>query len=328
MSYVVGIDGGGTKTLAVVAKVDGEIVGVGTAGPSNVSTLGIAKARSAVESAFFNALRSCGVFRRDVAAVCLGLAGLDSPRVLRRVRGTVRYWRLVRNVRVEQDSTIALATATRLEAPGIVVIAGTGSVVMGTDGKGRIVKVGGWGYILNDEGSAFYIGLEALRAISKSFDGRLPRTRLFRYITSELGVRDFYGLLEKIYTMEFSPMIIGGLAPLVSRAANEGDKVAITILRGAATELASMVITALRRLRLREAPVYYTGGVFTAGEVFLRFFRSAIQRAYPSVTVEELKYQPAIGALYLALRQAGIEITEEVMKKVEESATKFKLKVQ
>jgi len=320
------VDGGGTKTLAVVAKMSGEIIGMGTAGPSNVSTLGISGARSAVKNAFFNALRSCRVLRRDVAAVCLGLAGLDSPRVLRRVRGAARYWRLAQTVRVEQDSTIALATATRLEVPGVVVIAGTGSVVMGTDGKGRIVKVGGWGYILNDEGSAFYIGLEALRAISKSFDGRLPRTRLLRYVINELGVRNFYELLEKIYSMEFSPKVIGGLAPLVSRAASERDRVAMTILSRAVTELASMVITTLRRLRLREAPVYYTGGVFTAGEVFLRPFRNSIRRVYPGVTVEELKYQPVIGALYLALKQSGVEITDEVMKNVEESATKLGLK--
>lgn len=326
MSYVVGVDGGGTKTLAVIAKSNGEIVGIGTAGPSNVSTLGISGARLAVENAFFSALRSCKVLRRDVTTVCLGLAGLDSPRILRQVRGVARYWRLAQTVMVEQDSTIALATATRLEIPGVVVIAGTGSVVMGTNGRGRIVKVGGWGYILNDEGSAFYIGLEALRAISKSFDGRLPRTRLLRYITNELGVRNFYELLEKIYAMEFSPKVIGELAPLVSRAANEGDRVAITILRRAATELASMVITTLRRLRLREASVHYTGGVFTAGEVFLRPFKGSIRRAYPNVVVEELKYQPVIGALYLALKQSGVEITDEVMKNVEESAIKFGLK--
>ena len=324
MSYVVGIDGGGTKTVAAVATLDGEIVATGTAGPSNVATLGVAKARAAVESAFFSALRACGASRRDVMAVCLGLAGLDSPRVLRRVRGAARFWRVGPSARVEQDSTIALAAATRLEEPGVVVIAGTGSVVMGTDGAGRIVKVGGWGYILNDEGSAFHIGLEGLRAVSKSFDGRLPRTRLMRYVLSEMGVRDFYGLLEKVYSEELSPAAVAALAPAVTRAASEGDRVALTVVRSAAAGLAAMVTTALRRLRLREATVYYTGGVF-ASELFLRLFEGFVRRRSPRVSVERLGLQPVVGAVYLALRQAGVELGEYVLNQVRESAERLGL---
>ena len=326
MSYVVAIDGGGTKTLAIIAKTDGEILEMSTSGPSNIATLGLEKAREAIEEAYNSVLKKVGASRYNVVAVCMGLAGLDSPRMLRSVRFAIRDWRLARIVRVEQDSTIALAAATRLQEPGVIVIAGTGSVVMGTDGRGRIVKVGGWGYILDDEGSAFYIGYQALKLISKAFDGRIPRTRLLNYILQEFNARDYYELLEKIYKEEFSPINIGRIAPAVTKAAKEGDRVAISIINNAARELALMVTTALRRLGLRTAKVYYTGGVFAAGSLILDPFIRNIKRMYPQVEVQELPYQPVIGALYLAFQVARIELTPEVLSKIDESAKKFGLK--
>ena len=327
MSYVIAIDGGGTKTMGIIAKTDGEILETSTFGPSNISTLGVNRARLVIERVYYDLLRKTKLRRSDIIAVCMGLAGLDSPRILREVRIRAWGWGLAKYIRVEQDSTIALAAATKMQEPGAIVIAGTGSVVMATNGRGRIVKIGGWGYILNDEGSAFYIGYEALKAISKSFDGRLPRTRLLDYILNEYKVRTFFELLEKIYREGFTPTKIAQLAPLVTKAAEEGDRIAISILQKAGEELALMVITALRRLGLRAAKICYTGGVFNAGKLVIDPFTNSIRRVFPNVTIERLKYPPVIGALYLALQTARVQLTEEVLNKIHESAEKIGLKV-
>lgn len=268
-------------------------MGLGISGPSNYHNVGIERAVSNVVEALEQALR--GV-EYDIAVVAL--AGMDT-RFDREVMEEALRGRLKGRILVEHDAHAALYAATG-GAPGVVVIAGTGSIVYGYRGGERIVY-GDRGWLLGDEGSAYWVGAEALRAaVRRLQDGE--RTRLAELVLGEMGARDLEELVWRAYSTPHSVERVAALAPLVSRAAEEGDADALEILVRGASTLASYAAKAARRVGVDK--VYYTAGMFGSPiyeDVFLREAGRRMLRA------ERLLAPPLVGCLVIAVEALGLE---------------------
>jgi len=202
------------------------------------------------------------------------------------------------------DAAIALRGALA-ESPGLVTIAGTGSIAFGRDASGRTARAGGWGFVFGDEGGAFDIARRALRAALRLEEGWGPETLLRSVLLDASGARDVNDLLHRCYTAEFSRARIAAFARLVDSAAEHGDTCARVILDDAARELA-LIARAVRE-RLFPAPsaaiVSYVGGVFRSRAVLARF-RELIEQ--DGARLAPPAHGPAAGALLEAYRAAGI----------------------
>ena len=262
---VLGIDGGGTKTVAWLARADvwGEpgVVGRGFAGPSNQRAVGPVAAMSNLDAAVESAFSDAHLDRRTVDAACLGLAGADRESD----RSVVVRWadeaRLAHCVRVVNDA-IPLLHAGYMNGCGVALIAGTGSLAFGRDATGQTARSGGWGYLFGDEGSAFAIGRAVLQAATRTADGRAPATRLLDDVLRQLAVRSASEIVTAVYSHEVPRAVIAGLAPLAFEAAALADPMAAEIVEQAATELAAMVVAVASRLALRqELHLTLTGSV-------------------------------------------------------------------
>jgi N-acetylglucosamine kinase-like BadF-type ATPase len=231
-----------------------------------------------------------------------------------------------------KDMVTALAGAS-IARPGVVVIAGTGSVAYGRLETGQEMFRGGWGYIMGDEGSAYDIGRNALRAACQASDGRLgtffippseslpyflpSTTQLVKDIPAHFGMKTLRDLHQAIYSSKISRPQIAGLAAVVTAAAQQGDEIARGILATAGQDLARAalaVIDGLGRM-IKGIDVYTTGGVFRAGPFVLDPFREMLQR-YP---VHSAAFSPVVGALFLALEAAHTALTDGVIQAIRRS---------
>lgn len=298
---VLGIDGGGSKTLALVAGPDGQVLGRGEAGPSNYQGVGLPAALAALEAAVAAALADSGRDRCDLAAACVGLAGVDRPDDRARLAAWAARHLPGVPVTVANDAQLALAAGTP-HGWGVALLCGTGSIAYGRDAGGQMARSGGWGYLLGDEGSGYAIGLAALRAVMRAHDGRGPQTALTDAVLASYHLQSPSGLVGQAYQGSAGPASIAALAALVEMAALGGDGVAGEILREAGRELARAAWAVIMRLGLTGAvPCALAGGVIVKGAAL----RAATLAAAAGLDIElapvALVPEPALGAISLAL---------------------------
>jgi N-acetylglucosamine kinase-like BadF-type ATPase len=303
MRFYLGIDGGQSSTTALIGEKIGDetgrVVGAGRAGPSNHAAAGEGRRKfvAAITDSVKNALAAAGLTAQTTFdAACLGLSGgPDGKEAL--AKETIRARRYL----ITHDAHIALAGATGGE-PGIIVIAGTGSMVYGRNAGGVTARAGGWGYIFGDEGGAFDLVRQALRAILRNEEGWGPPTALRDALLKAAGASDGNQLLHLCYTDEYPRDRVAGWANLVDQAARAGDAVAADILGSAAQSLATL--TAAVRRQLFEpsslATVCYSGGVFGSGPLIERF-RMLVELEEGNRVSAPL-HNPAEGALLEAYR--------------------------
>jgi N-acetylglucosamine kinase-like BadF-type ATPase len=227
---------------------------------------------------------------------------------------------------VYQDVVTALAGAS-VAQPGVIVIAGTGSVAYGKLADGRSALAGGWGYIMGDEGSAYQIGLAALGAACRASDKRGPATTLLEHIPARLERSTLREVHKGIYSHAIMRPQIAGLAAVVGAAArDDNDTIAQAILTRAGRDLADAAIAVIEALNMVDTgmSVYTTGGVFHAGEFVLAPFRERIaaRSSASASAVHEAAYSPVIGALFLAIQSAGTTLTDDVTQAIRDSAPK------
>ncbi len=299
-----GVDGGQSSTIAIIGDEAGKIVGWATAGPCN-HTSGEEGRRK-----FVRVLRECvgqasvraglNPQRLHFRAACLGMSGGPDDKA-----GLLAEVFTADHLIVTQDGRIALAGAISGQ-PGIIAIAGTGSFVYGENTARETARSGGWGYIFGDEGGAFNIVRQALRAALREQEGWGARTALTPALVEAAEARDPNHALHLFYTPEWPRSRVAQLAKLVSRMAEEGDPVAVNILHGEAQHLATYVAAVRRRLWRDEESVQvsWAGGVF-ASAILLDRFRTLIELA-GSDHCHPPAHNPAAGALILALRAANI----------------------
>lgn len=261
----------------------------------------------------------------EVAAV--GLAGMDTRRDFEIFESEAAPRIRARRVLVRHDAEIALVGATAGE-PGIIVIAGTGSAAGGRNREGRYLRCGGWGYILGDEGSAYWLGKKALSAVLRAYDGRGPETELTGAVMEALSIESPDEIVAKVYIEGMSVKEIASLAPLVTSAAERGDAVARGIVEEAARLLAEHVWALAERLGLgggEPVKVATVGGVFRAGRVVVEPFKRYVAERVDAVIIEP-RLPPAAGALLIAFMEGGVELTGGLVERLEAGLARMGVK--
>jgi N-acetylglucosamine kinase-like BadF-type ATPase len=295
MRHVIGLDAGGTKTVGLLADESGTVLRDSRAGAANL----VMQGELGVEKVIHGVIEALDP-PASVGAVCLGIAGADRPSSLALMAVMLGRLGFRRRVRVVSDARIALAAG----APGgvgIVVVAGTGSVAYGRDGQ-REARSGGWGYLLGDEASAYWLGLAAVRQGIRGLDGRGPESTLYERIRQRLGVETPLDLADWIYSQQTPRTTVAELAGVVEEAAREGDSGALTILDLAAEHLHLAAGAVARQLELpAEYPLVLAGGTFRACPSLVP--RLAGRLDLPGARVERLEVEPARGAVLLALEE-------------------------
>ncbi len=311
MVYVLGIDGGGSKTVCVLMSDRREILGRGEAGSSNYQSVGIEAAKYSIESAINKAITTTDKIKID--AICLGLAGVGRAKDIEVVRKIIKDIPTISNINsqniiISHDALIALVGGIGNDV-GIVVAAGTGSIVFGRNHRGETKRVGGWGYILGDEGGAYKIAVAGMQAALKAYDGRGISTSLVKDFQNHLGLNNIEELIEIIYRKGLGVKEIAALAPIVDNAAVEGDEVANKIIDDAVNELVKATVTVIDEIFVEGDffEIVTTGSVWKSKckmwERFVSCINTEINVVFP-------RFEAVYGAGLLGLRCLGEEVSD------------------
>lgn len=292
-----GIDGGGTSTRAIIIDDAGAVVGEGFSGPANALRVGVRDAvvhiREAVERACAQAEIDCA----QITAAELGLAGARRREVRERVRKSVSQALAIRRLKIVTDADIALDGATDGD-PGLVLIAGTGSICVGINASGIQARAGGWGPAAGDEGSAYSIARRALQSVAHAADGRGAPTRLSAAACEYFDIASVDELGLAMSAPGLTHDRFAGFARRVIDVARQGDAVARDILRQAGAELATLAIAVIRQLGMQHERflIAYVGGVFNAGDLVMQPLIEALQSAAPRAELVAPRVDPAVAA--------------------------------
>ena len=248
---ILGMDGGGTYTTTWIAEADGDVLGRGHSGPSNIKAVGANAARNSLDLSILAAFQDAGLELSPVEVSCLGLAGFDRPADKAWLEAWASESAWAKRLVLVNDGDLVVAAGTP-EGWGVGVIAGTGSIAVGRDRDGHKSRAGGWGYILSDEGSAFAVAVAALRRVARYADGREPGRPdgdpLTRRIFGALGIATIDELVAAVYGEGLDRAKLASIAPAVVEAAAEDPSLDALILEPAARELAEMVAAVARNL--------------------------------------------------------------------------------
>lgn len=310
MHYVLGIDGGGTKTICLIMNEQRQVLGRGEAGASNYQSIGANCALQSIESAIKAAIEQTQ--KIQVKAICLGLAGAGRSKDIEVIQGIVRElqqspnlpieWILPNNIVICHDALTALVGGIGDDV-GIVVAAGTGTIVFGRNEQGQTKRVGGWGYILGDEGGAYKIAVAGMQAAMRAYDGREHSTSLVEDFQNELGLQSIEGLIEVVYRRGWGVREIASLAPVVDNAAVNGDQVAQRIIDEGVQELVGATRVAVKELAGDNFEIVTVGSVWQARSNLREKFIASINAEFGNARVILPRYEPAYGACLLALKQ-------------------------
>ncbi len=299
---VLGIDGGGSKTIALLADASGNIVGRGESGPSNYHAVGQETALAALDQAISAAVTSSGLPEAAVKAACMGMAGVDRPQDFALFAGWADRRFPGVPVKLVNDAQIVLAAGTP-QYWGVAVISGTGSIVIGQDRSGNTARSGGWGYLMGDEGSGYQVGLAALQAAAKAADRRGPETSLTGRLLAYFEVESPAQLISAVYRPEINRPFIARLSRLVDEEAQKRDPVSLQIMDQAAVELALAIKAVAQKLHLQaKIPAALAGGFLVRGKSLqVALIRAVDQLGFTLEPVAAVQ-EPVHGAVKLALK--------------------------
>lgn len=287
---ILGIDGGGTKTVAWLARCDFtnksdvtntmKIIGRGRSGSSNVRGVGFETALDHLNQAVERAFADAELSQVTVASACLALAGAGREVERKRIRTWAEQCQLASKLTVVDDALPVLYAASP-DGIGIALIAGTGSLALGQNANGDRARCGGWGSLLGDEGSGYQISLAALRAAVRAEDGRGPSTQLLERLLDHHGIASASELIPILHADPNNRIMIASLAPLVFDVAASGDPVATQIIDQASTDLAEMAKTLADRLDMSTQPCSLagTGSVLIHQPAFTQRIREKLAEA-------------------------------------------------
>lgn len=326
MSFVLGVDGGATKTVAAIVDQDGSVLAVGTAGGANPLTWGEAGFEN-VKAACDAALTIAQADWEEVALVFVGMAGADEPQSPSHTFAQTQLrQRLPVPFLLDNDGVIAHAGALAGQ-DGVVVVAGTGVLAIGIV-NGHRVRVDGMGHWFGDEGSATWISLQALRAAARAQDGRDEPTRLTETLIKALMLNSLRDVAILLANGDLAKYELAWLATVVAKTAEMGDRAAQRILHQATEHLAESAAAVYRKLATvcKEAtnfPTSFTGGVFRLTEAMPLWFCQALSERLPSVVIHEPLLPPHLGAALLAARHLGWRITDRWLQRLMETGRQW-----
>jgi glucosamine kinase len=297
VSIFLGIDGGGSKTSCVIGD-ETSVLGAGTAAGSNVVRVGERQARESLTAAIRQACAAANVSPARIERTCVGIAGGARPEIAAVVRRSLSEF-VSGEIEVVGDMLIAMEAAFG-SGPGVIVIAGTGSIAYGRNSKGEIARAGGWGFAISDEGSGHWIGRSAVEACMRAYDEGEQAGRLLDSIMKSWGVTTREQL---VITANAAPSPdFAALMPVVLSAADAGDATASTVLTQAGVELAALAKIVIGRLfdDAGTVPVAVSGGVFSNCALVRQVFYDRLRAECPQVLPNAALLDPARGALELA----------------------------
>ena len=302
MSFFLGIDGGGTKTECVIGD-DKRLLGNSVGSTIKIKKVGEDAAGKALEAAIAEVCRSAKINQREITRTCIGIAGSSIPEVMDWTYSVLRQL-VAGEVQVVNDALIAHRAAFG-DGPGVLVIAGTGSNVLGINERGESGRAGGWGPMISDEGSGFWIGRRAVAYAMRAYDGK-QTTSLLDAVMKAWDLKT----IEDLVSMANSnpPPDFSSLLPAVIRCADSGDRLASEILRSAADELAQLASVVVRKLWPESArvEVAITGGVFVHSEQIRKEFARLVSSDREGITVNLQPVYPVMGALLMARQQSKV----------------------
>jgi len=360
MEYVLGVDGGGSKTICLAANTQGQLLGIGFGGPVNTNYISRQEAVKSLTSAVSSTLAQAGLQGKQINKLCVSapsepgavdeaMKACDIRHVLRAAEGETPRWA----ARFWIDGYI-----------GVTVDAGTGSLARGWARDGRVANAGGWGGTLGDEGSGYWISIQAMRAVMQAQDGRIEPTQLTELVLNHYGMSDVLDLVfqatQGLVKPEFPNQYavapdsgmshgdmekpVGGyrfrelarqhtlsrdeiasICPVVVQAAQCHDWKAIKILAEAGKELGLLGTAVIKRLWMEaeEFAVVPFGGGFRAGELVLRSFQKTILSIAKRAVVVSPRFEPVVGAVLLAMNDLGVEINPEILQAIDRTSLNY-----
>ncbi|MBK7499054.1 MAG: hypothetical protein IPI19_08105 [Ignavibacteriales bacterium] len=301
MKYLIGMDGGGTKTKCILTDINHNPIYETIGGPSNFLVIGT----EIVADTILNLINECVVSQKisleDIEAIVLGTTGggrrNDAELLEKKIYEDAKQKALTINkFRVESDARIALEGAFSGKA-GSILIAGTGSIMFGKDEAGEIHRVGGFGRFIGDEGSGYRIGRIGLNAVARYFDGRSKPTKIADLLEQEFSIGSSETLITEVYRNNFN---IAAVAPLVFDAAESGDKIAQRILEDEADELLLHISSMKTKLNVELLKVSLIGSLLTTANYFSYLFNEKVIRRFNDVQIKEAEHSPEFGAALMA----------------------------
>ncbi len=311
--FVLGLDGGGTKTAASLADLQGNVLAEVAGGPSNFLIIGVEQAAETLFSVADACCQKEGLTLQQVKTVVAGLTGAGRSTDRQRMReGFESYARnrgvAFERVIIETDARIALEGAFK-GGEGIILICGTGSIALGKSHDGKIFRVGGWGRVLGDEGSGFAIGRDGLNAVTRHLDGRGKKTLLTELAGKRFNLKSQEEIIAAVYRENFD---VASVAPLVIEAADQHDAECERILNKATFELAEHVRTLTLTLEAatRDRPrqklsLAFIGSVISGDNVFTKILKQKITFSLPQISIVQPHAPPSYGAVLLALSSSS-----------------------
>lgn len=297
MYYVLGIDGGGTNTKAIAMNLEDKSTKSYTAKSSNILAGGEQNAKESI-SDIFTFLKNDGLYIKDCLAICIGLAGADrkyvEEKVIKIIRGLGHTGELI----VTSDAKIALHSD--IEKEGMTIIVGTGSIAMGIK-DGKYYRVGGYGHIVGDEGSAYYIGLKIIKAVLDSYDGILKKTELTDVLLDDMNIKTEDEIVELVYKNKHDKTYIARRSILLERVKN--DKIAKCIINDSVNFLFLYVKAMIKKLQLENINITMAGSVLEKNCDIREGLVKKIKEKYTTANVCLAKNTACFGALKLALEK-------------------------
>lgn len=316
MVYVLGIDGGGTKTTGVIANEKGEVIAEATVGASNLNSVG----RYFVEKELTKLMKSLnqqiGGNLTQIQRVFAGMSGAGDKDTRKELQQMITS--LVPaciKVTVDHDAITALYSGT-LGKPGVVQIAGTGAISFGENKHGNRGRVGGWGYLFNDHGSGYSIGRDGLKMAFLAYDGLGKSTCLQELFVNHFGAQDLPDIIPMIYQDKNPRELIASLSKLVVKATDDGDSVAKEIIKEKGVALGHSIVSLVNQLFTEEIntesiPVVLVGGVFNRLDLFQKTIEELIEANHMNVRINVPKILPVGGAIIAALMKEKIKINKD-----------------
>jgi glucosamine kinase len=318
--FIMGIDGGATKTLAAVLDMHTNALHFAHGGPSNEDAVGVRAAVHALLEVADEALERAGITLEDLARAVVAVAGTDTEAVARHVLAArTEDWIVV------NDVVAAWATATGAK-PGVGAISGTGSNVFGVGPRGQPWRAGGWGHLLGDEGSGYWLGIESIRAALRERDGSGPATALSQAAIDFFAVESVEAVAALVYSKPLTKGEIAAFAPNTAQVAHRGDTVARGLYERAAGELGHQIAVVIRHTGLHDPgraegfPVGLIGSGFKAGPLFVDPLISIVREAAPRARVSVVDMAPVGGSLLLAAYACGRTLERSELSRLLESA--------
>jgi N-acetylglucosamine kinase-like BadF-type ATPase len=305
MKYIIGMDGGGTKTHCIITNQNCNILYECNGGPSNFLILGTEKVSETLSGLIKECITHLKIEPEDIKSIVIGTTGAGRRSDAEKLeRDFISYAELIglpiNDFHVESDAKAALEGAFSGN-PGCILIAGTGSIMFGKDETGLIHRVGGFGRFIGDEGSGFMLGKKGLIAVAKSFDGRGEKTILSQMVFDQFKIDSPELLITEIYRNNFD---IASAAPILLEAAEKGDAIALAIIEQELDELMLHVKAMREKIKTAIMNISFIGGILSNDNIYSRKFIQKIHEQFKDVKIKKPDSNPAFGALLIAKKRA------------------------